>query len=340
MPGFHVGYGMPIGGVMATRGGVIPNAVGVDIGCGMIALQTEIEAESLDRPALMEVRDAVHRRVPVGFKGHDRPQPLWDGARSEAGPVVLSEIQRAERQIGTLGGGNHFIELQRDEQGFVWLMVHSGSRGIGQKVCNAYDAIAKKEAHRWHSSLPDENLAFLPDGTEAHDAYLAEMRWCMRFAEVNRERMLEMVCDAVESVIGRPVPAGTAVQTHHNYAELEHHQGEDVLVHRKGAVHATGLVTIPGSMGTASYIAEGLENILSFRTCSHGGGRVMGRKEANRRISHERALESMQHVAFGVRQGDYEEMPDAYKDIDRVMENQRDLVAPVHRLVPLAVVKG
>jgi len=340
MPDFHVGYGMPIGGVMATSGGVIPNAVGVDIGCGMIALKTELEADALDRAALMAIRVAVHRRVPVGNAGHQKVQPLWEGARDAAGPVVASELQRAERQIGTLGGGNHFIELQRDEQGFVWLMVHSGSRGIGQKVCNAYDAIAKEEARRWHSSLPDEDLAFLATGTESHDAYLAEMRWCMAFAENNRERMLAMVCDALTEALGREVPFGEGVQTHHNYAELEHHMGEDLLVHRKGAVHASGLVTIPGSMGTASYIAEGKENILSFQTCSHGGGRVMGRKEANRRITHERAVESMQHVAFGVRQGDYEEMPDAYKDIDRVMENQRDLVAPVHRLVPLAVVKG
>jgi tRNA-splicing ligase RtcB len=343
MPDFHVGYGMPIGGVFATRGGVVPNAVGVDIGCGMIAVRTEYEANALDRGTLEHTRQAVHRRVPVGFKHQDRAVALWDEAAefdAVKAPVLAKNLEPAGFQVGTLGGGNHFIEVQADEEGFVWFMVHSGSRNIGQQVCKHYDGVARKYMERFHAAIPDRDLAFLPEEVPEYDEYLAAMTWCCRFAEESRERMVDAVFAAFEEVTGRTVSGGTRIQTHHNYAAMEEHLGEELLVHRKGAVRAEGPVIIPGSMGTASYIAEGKANPVSFRTCSHGAGRVMGRKEANRTITHAQAVNAMAHVVFGVRQGDYEEMPQAYKDIDVVMENQRDLADPEHRLKPLAVVKG
>jgi tRNA-splicing ligase RtcB len=342
MPDFHVGYGMPIGGVLATKGGVLPNAVGVDIGCGMIAARTGIEAASLDRDTLQAIRAEVHKRVPVGFKQHDRPQVLWEGARetADALPVIAKRVDAAALQVGSLGGGNHFIELQKDADGHVWLMVHSGSRNLGKQVCEHYDRIARGYMAAMLIELPSNDLAYLPDETPEHGEYLASMHWCLRFAEESRERMLARVTEVVESVLARPIEVGTPVQTHHNYAALESHEGEEVWVHRKGAVRAQGLVTIPGSMGTASYIARGKDSPLSFGTCSHGAGRVLGRKEANRLITHEEAEKAMEHVVFGVRKGDYDEMPQAYKDIDKVMLNQADLVEPEVRLTPLAVVKG
>ena len=342
MPDFHVGYGMPIGGVFATAGGVVPNAVGVDIGCGMIATRTDIDAARLDRSTLETLRLAIHDRVPVGFKRHIRAQTLWDGAEVDPAqsPVIAANQEAARYQVGTLGGGNHFIEVQRDEEDRVWFMVHSGSRNVGQQVCNHYDDVAKGYMQSFHSAIPDKDLAFLPDAVPEHDAYIEAMNWCLRFAEESRERMLAAVFEAYESVTGHPAGQESTVHTHHNYASPEEHFGETLLVHRKGAVQAVGPVIIPGSMGTASYIAEGRANPASFNTCSHGAGRVMGRKEANRTISHEDAVKAMEHVVFGVRQGDYEEMPQAYKDIDRVMLNQADLVTPVHRLTPMAVVKG
>lgn len=340
MPDFHVGYGMPIGGVFATKGGVVPNAVGVDIGCGMIAARTDIEAASLDRQTLQLIRQRIHARIPVGRAHHERAQPLWDGAGIDA-PVIAQNLKSARNQIGTLGGGNHFVELQTDEAGKVWFMVHSGSRNIGRLVCDHYDKIARGAMERLGVELADMDLAYLPDDAPEHDEYIESMWWCCRFAEESRERMIGAVEEAVRSVVpdGWQV-IGDLVQTHHNYAALEEHFGEEVLVHRKGAVRAEGPVIIPGSMGTASYIAEGRAEESSFRTCSHGAGRVMGRKQANREISHEEAVKAMEHVVFGIRKGDYEEMPQAYKDIHQVMANQADLVRPTHVLKPLAVVKG
>ena len=342
MPDFHVGYGMPIGGVFATSGGVVPNAVGVDIGCGMIAVRTDVEADTLDRATLEGLRRSIHARVPVGFKHHEKPQSLWEGAEvdPERAPVIARNFEAARSQVGTLGGGNHFVEIQRDEVGRVWFMVHSGSRNLGQQVCKFYDDVAKDYMKRFHSAIPDADLAFLPEGVPEHYAYIEAMDWCCRFAEESRERMVDAVFAAFENVTGYAPGREPPIQTHHNYASLEKRLGEMLLVHRKGAVRAEGPVIIPGSMGTASYIGEGRVHPLAFQTCSHGAGRVMGRKQANRTITHEDAVKAMEHVVFGVRQGDYEEMPQAYKDIDHVMENQADLVTPVHRLTPMAVVKG
>ncbi len=346
MPDFHPGYGMPIGGVLATRGGVVPNAVGSDIGCGMIAQRLNIMADDLNREDLKAIQQAIYARVPVGFKRHETNQQrsvsMLDHvpAAPANNSVITDYWERAASQLGTLGSGNHFIELQRcDEDGRLWLMLHSGSRHIGKQVGDYYDKIAKEYMQAFKVHV-DKELAFLPDTVPEHDQYLAEMHWCMNYAEANRQAMLAAVHDAFKSLGCSLLGVDLEVETHHNFAALENHFGENVMIHRKGAVKATGLVTIPGSMGTASFIGEGLTPRESFNTCSHGGGRVMGRGEAKRTITHERAVESMADVEFEVRKGQYDEMPDAYKNIDEVMAAQADLVRPLYRLSPLTVVKG
>lgn len=358
MPDFHLGYGMPVGGVFATSGGVVPNAVGVDIGCGMMAQRTYLHASDLDAEKLQLIRERIHEAIPVGNGPHGNQkdnQPLWPGADETESPVMQEIMGTARVQVGTLGGGNHFVEIQRDEEGYVWVMVHSGSRGLGKQVCDYYDDWAKggdpklengrvkiqpKKVAGRPFDRPDD-LCFLMEGEPGFESYLADMRWCMRFAEENRHRMMYAAVTALNRVVaGEAVPYDDPIETHHNYANLEEHDGLTAYIHRKGAVHADGLVIIPGSMGTASYIGRGLANPESFETCSHGAGRVLGRKEASRTITHEQAVESMKHVVFGIREGDYDEMPMAYKDIDRVMANQSDLVEVLFRLTPLAVVKG
>lgn len=358
MPDFHPGYGMPIGGVLTTRGGVLPNAVGVDIGCGMIAVRTQIEAGSLSHDALQALRLAIHARVPVGFQSHESPPRMLGEVMPDApagSAVITKHWDRAAQQLGTLGGGNHFIELQCEDAFFMgrgesvvkvggekrlWIMLHSGSRNIGKQVCDHYNNIAKGYMASFHVDV-DSDLAFLPNTVPEYDAYLADMRWCMAFAEANRQAMLEAVYGAFEergwsrSALGIDL----TVDTHHNFAAMENHYGENLLIHRKGAVKAIGLVTIPGSMGTASYIGEGLTPRDSFNTCSHGAGRVMGRKVAQRTITKARAEQSMANVVYDAK-GKRDEMPDAYKDIDDVMDAQSDLVARRYRLMPLAVVKG
>ena len=351
MPDCHLGYGMPIGGVLATEKAVVPNAVGVDIGCGMIAIHLDgLCALQMTKEVLQTWRVETHKRVPVGMASHKKgvelPIRLRDAVTNTFFDRSVSYTKREliERQLGTLGGGNHFIELQADEHENVWLMLHSGSRGLGKAICDHYHKLAKEDMLRYHTDLPDLDLAFIPEANENYTKYLLEMHFAMTFAEENREAMLRATCEAIEVAMGYSyVPTragGVSVATHHNFARLEHHFGKNVIVHRKGAVHAKGLVTIPGSMGTASYIGEGLQNKESFETCSHGAGRVLGRKAANKIITREQAEASMEGVVFGIRDGDFDEMPAAYKDIDAVMLAQEELVKPVYRLRPLAVVKG
>ncbi len=350
MPDFHLGYGMPVGGVFAAKNAVVPNAVGVDIGCGMMAVKTDMEAASLDRDTLEKIRQAIMWRVPVGFNHHKSQQDLWTGADYEPTRVSVLETHyiAAHYQIGTLGSGNHFIELQKDDDGHLWIMVHSGSRNIGKQVCDYFDRKAIEYCEANHIDLPPPDkgqkrpsLAFLPLDTAEGQQYIMAMLWCMQFASESRERMINAVYGAMTEVLkGWKWNVEEITMTHHNYAAEEFHNGEIVVVHRKGAVKAHGRVIIPGSMGTASYIATGLYNPESFGTCSHGAGRIMGRNEANRIISHEDAVKAMEGVVFGVRQGDYDEMPQAYKDIHQVMLNQADLVTPKDILKPLAVVKG
>jgi len=340
MPDFHIGYGMPIGGVLATQGGVIANAVGVDIGCGMVAGRTNLKADDLSRELLQAIRLSVHKRIPVGMSHHkERQSSEHLDSYDFDDPVISKQLESAYYQIGSLGGGNHFIEIQADQNDIVWIMLHSGSRNLGLQVCNYYHKIAKDYMDRFHSDIPDMDLAFLPEGVKEYEMYLKAMQFCMKFAEDSRESMFKNVMAALEEN-GLKFDVPEKFDTHHNFASMENHFGQNLLIHRKGAVKAEGLVTIPGSMGTSSYICEGLKPVESFNSCSHGAGRVLGRKQANSIITHDQAVEAMQHVVFGIKMGDYDEMPMAYKDIDKVIEYQKDLVKPIFKLRPLAVCKG
>lgn len=339
MPDSHQGYGMPIGGVLATEGVIIPNAVGVDIGCGMAAQMTSLNGIQTD--TLKEIMGRVRKVVPVGFAHHQHPQ-VWEGFdRAPDLPIIQQELDSARKQLGTLGGGNHFIEFQADEQGHLWIMLHSGSRNFGLKTANVYHKLAQALCARWHVILPDPDLAFLPMDDQAGQDYRAAMEFCLDFAKANRAHMMAQIMGIVADVTGAaPVDA---VNIHHNYAALEAHYGKNVWVHRKGAtrVRSGERGIIPGSMGTASYIVEGLGNPESFNSCSHGAGRRMGRKQAQRTLSMEEEQTKMAGVLHGLRNADdLDEAPGAYKDIDTVMANQTDLVKITTRLRPLGSIKG
>lgn len=346
MPDFHPGYGMPIGGVAALKGGVIPNAVGNDIGCGMMAARTELYAAELTTDNLKDIRLAIHRRVPVGNAVHLDKQSSnlhtsTTVTQMEAMPVIAANWDRTRVQLGTLGGGNHFMEFQVNrEDGKLWIMLHSGSRGVGEKIKTHYDNRAKELNYLWHAGGYTKELAFLPMGTREYEAYMGEMKWAMAWATENRHAMLFQIGEAVRDVMGFTPHLVEVIETHHNYAAMENWFGENFLVHRKGAVRASGNVIIPGSMGTASYIARGLNNQFSFGSCSHGAGRLRSRTATNKLYDLERAKAEMAHVVYGVKEGQFDEMPGAYKPIDEVMAQQSDLVEPLHRLAPLMVVKG
>ena len=339
MPDSHQGYGMPIGGVLATEGVIIPNAVGVDIGCGMGAVQTSLSG--IDTETLKEIMGRVRKAIPVGFAHHQHPQE-WEGFdRAPDLPIIRQELDSARKQLGTLGGGNHFIEFQADEQGGFWIMLHSGSRNFGLKTANVYHKQAQALCERWHVSLPDRDLAFLPMDDQAGQDYHAAMGFCLEFAQANRTHMMQAITRIVDEVTGATLIQ--EVNIHHNYAALENHYGKNVWVHRKGAtrVREGERGIIPGSMGTSSYIVEGLGNPESFSSCSHGAGRRMGRKEACRKLNMEDEQAKMVGILHGLRNADdLDEAPGAYKDIDTVMENQKDLVKIAVRLKPLGSIKG
>lgn len=348
MPDFHVGYGAAIGSVIATRGVVIVNCVGVDIGCGMCAVETTIPATEVDLKAIMKI---VRRTIPVGFKHHAKPQrEMWMPALPtsviHAVPVVKNEYDSARKQVGTLGGGNHFIELQKDEQGFLWIMIHSGSRNLGYKVAKYYNDEAKRLNAKWFSHVdPKWDLAFLPLDDDYGRCYMAEMNYCTKFAFNNRDLMMERVKEAIEQSVPGRVDFKPMINIAHNYAAMENHFGKNVVVHRKGATRARKdeIGIIPGSQGTASYIVRGLGNPESFQSCSHGAGRVMGRKEAKRTLDLEVEKKRLddQGIIHSIRsRDDLDEATSCYKNIDTVMNNQSDLVEVVTKLTPLAVIKG
>lgn len=354
MPDAHCGYGMPIGGVLATEGVVIPNAVGVDIGCGMCAVKStlkEVEAVRL-KEMLGSAREGrgIREMVPVGFKHHKRAQD--ESLMPDRTPLeqlkdsrVLQLYQGALKQLGTLGGGNHFIEVQKGSDGHIWFMVHSGSRNIGLKVAQYYNREAVRLNGRWRSAVPQKwELAFLPLDTDEGQNYLVEMQYCVDFALANRRLMMNRIKQVVADVVGE-VDFEPLINVAHNYAAVEHHFSKDVVVHRKGATRARAgeYGIIPGSQGSKSYIVVGKGNPESFCSCSHGAGRLMGRKQAQRELDLESEKEKLDKlgVVHGLRSiRDLDEAAGAYKDIGRVMENQADLVNIEVELVPLAVMKG
>jgi len=345
MPDAHVGYGMPIGGVLATLGQVIPHAVGLDIGCGVRAWHTNIPAAEFSRTRDTVLND-IQRSVPTGFEWHRESQEHRTGLFSDVPEVEVlrSETHKAVRQVGTLGGGNHFIEFQTDPDGGVWAMVHSGSRNLGKQMADHYDAVAKAENRKSASPVPPEwGLAHLAVESAAGAEYLEVMGFCLRFARENRRLIAESVRAAIERRFPGVSPA-EEIDVHHNYAAVEEHFGERVIVHRKGAVRAVGTVLVPGSMGTASYVCRGLANPESFESCSHGAGRAMGRKAAVRAFPREQVMKELAAVGvrlFKAKKRDLaEEAPAAYKDIEEVMGHQSDLVEPLVRLMPIGVIKG
>lgn len=345
MPDTHQGYGMPIGGVLATRGVVVPNAVGVDIGCGMCAVKTSATTSDLTVETLKEIMGEIRKAVPVGFRHHEAQCPVEEMPDLGIGLTVVGrEFDKARRQLGTLGGGNHFIEIQKDEYGCIWIMIHSGSRNLGKQVADHYNNVAKELNRRWHSAVPPEvDLAFLPMDSEEAKNYVDEMNYCLEFSKGNRAKMVRAIAPIFERVMSASL--GEVLDVQHNYAKWENHYGENIVIHRKGATSARAgqLGIIPGSQGTRSYIVEGLGNPESFMSCSHGAGRRMGRKEASRKLvlADEVAGMDAKGILHGIRGvGDLDEAAGAYKDIDVVMSEQSDLVKIVTRLEPMAVIKG
>lgn len=349
MPDSHQGYGMPIGGVIACDKVVIPNAVGVDIGCGMCAIKTNLT--DIDKDTLKTIMGKIREVVPLGFDHHTEKQPevlmpeMKDLLQSNKWFIVNQQYESALYQLGTLGGGNHFIEIQKGSDGNIWIMIHSGSRNLGYKVAKHYNDIAKELNQKWFSSVPKEyELAFLPIDTEEHKNYMEEMNYCVEFAFANRKLMM----DRITAIFYDTFPEITydeMINIAHNYASWENHFGKNVIVHRKGATLARKetIGTIPGSQGTKSYIVEGLGNKESFDSCSHGAGRTMGRKQACRTLNLEEEIARLddQGIIHRIRhQNDLDEASGAYKDIDVVMKNQSDLVKILVELQPLAVIKG
>lgn len=344
MPDSHQGYGMPIGSILATKGVVVPNAVGVDIGCGMCAMKTSLQ--DVTKADLKKTLGLARTRIPLGFKWHDTPQDeAYLPADHEELKIVSRGYAKARKQVGSLGGGNHFIEIQKGSDGYIWIMIHSGSRNLGYSVAKYYNNLAIALNERYHSQVTKAmELAFLPIETPEAKAYLAEMNYCIAFALANRTLMMKRMRESLHDIVG-DFECDAIINKSHNFAAWENHFDANVMVHRKGATRAykDELGMIPGSQGTSSYIVRGLGNPESFKSCSHGAGRKMGRKQAQRELNLEAeiALLNERGVIHGMRHArDLDEAVSAYKDINIVMENQKDLAEIVVELTPLAVLKG
>lgn len=362
MPDVHLGIGATIGSVVATVGAVIPAAVGVDIGCGMIAVKTSLTSAQLP-DNLKAVRSAIEQAVPHGRtsgrgRGGKRDKGAWHDLPADviaAWSALAPGFERLTEQhkvlkntnnvahLGTLGTGNHFIELCLDEDDAVWIMLHSGSRGVGNRIGSHFIELAKKDMERWFVQLPDKNLAYLPEGSDHFDQYIEAVEWAQEYARINREVMMARVIAAVKTQI--PVAFEThaqAVNCHHNYVSRENHYDKNVLVTRKGAVRARAgeMGIIPGSMGARSFIVRGLGNDESFHSCSHGAGRVMSRTRAKKEVSLDEHIAATAGVECRKDASVIDETPCAYKPIEQVMEAQKDLVEIVHTLRQVVCVKG
>ena len=349
MPDVHAGMGMPIGGVLACKDAVIPNAVGVDIGCGMCAVKTSWKVEDIPADVLRkQIMRGIRKRIPLGMDHHKEAQDeryLPQGYDIDKLEIVKRRSQSILHEVGTLGGGNHFIELQKDEEGSLWIMIHSGSRNLGKQVGDYYNKIAAHLNGIWHSSVsPDIRLPFLARGSREFEMYWKEMLFCIDFALCNRrlmmERIEEVLADSLKGIEFEPM-----INIAHNYAAFENHFGQNVIVHRKGATLAREGVTgiIPGSQGTASYIVEGLGNPDSFCSCSHGAGRLMSRTMAIKTLDMRQEVDYLEArgIVHAIRsQEDMQEASGAYKDIEEVIANELDLVRVKTRLLPVAVIKG
>ncbi len=359
MPDVHVGIGATVGSVIPTKGAVIPAAVGVDIGCGMMAARTSLVASDL--PDNLEgIRSAIEQAVPHGRSvgRGKRDQGSWGDPPAAIVEAWATLAQRFDRitekyprlkntnnlvHLGTLGTGNHFIELCLDQEQRVWVMLHSGSRGVGNAIGTFFIELAKQDMRKWHINLPDEDLAYFPEGTDHFDDYVEAVGWAQDFAALNRRMMMTNVIRALRGQIAKPFDAELeAVNCHHNYVQRENHFGENVLVTRKGAVRAAKgvLGIIPGSMGAKSFIVRGLGNAESFDSCSHGAGRVMSRTAAKKLVTLDEHIRDTAGVECRKDEGVIDETPKAYKPIEAVMAAQADLVEIVHTLKQVVCVKG
>lgn len=362
MPDVHLGMGATVGSVIPTVGAIIPASVGVDIGCGMIAARTTLTAGQLP-DSLASLRDAIERAVPHGRTDnggpndrgawHDTPiaqQAVWSELKDGYDNIVAKhpKLQRGfvnhVNHLGTLGTGNHFIEICLDQDDAVWIMLHSGSRGVGNRVGSYFIELAKEDMQRWFINLPDQDLAYFPEGTQHFDDYVEAVSWAQGYARKNRELMMNAVVKALKDSNQLPPfeLSDLVVNCHHNYVEREHHFGKNILVTRKGAVRARAgeFGVIPGSMGAASFIVRGLGNPESFNSCSHGAGRMMSRTEAKKRFTLEDHAKATAGIECRKDEDVIDETPAAYKPIDAVMDAQNDLVEIVHRLRQVVCVKG
>lgn len=354
MPDVHGGIGATIGSVIATHQAIIPAAVGVDIGCGMAAVRTSLTANDLDEKSLRRIFDQISRDVPVGRAQHLDDRALTDaalpfatqlGAMTARHPQLLKTFGKFSNwinQMGTLGGGNHFIEVCLDEADQVWVMLHSGSRGIGNAIGNYFIVLARRDLERSSIQLPDRDLAYFPEGSKHFDDYVDAVSWAQGYARENRHQMMRLVLAALARQLPPLRVTMTAVNCHHNYVAREHHYGEEVWVTRKGAIRARegDLGIIPGSMGARSYIVRGKGNPESFCSCAHGAGRRMSRNAAGKQFTLNDLATQTAGVICRKDKGVIDEIPGAYKDIDEVMANQADLVEVVHQLKQLVCVKG
>ena len=346
MPDAHCGRGTCIGSVLATQGAIVPNCVGVDIGCGMTAVHVMNSVPT--REQIKEIMGKIREKIPVGFEGrsdtHKRSKELDKYFASKI--VNKFAGQASYRQIGTLGGGNHFIEIQKSDVDECYIMIHSGSRNLGKRIAEHFDNVAKEINRKLYSVVPPSwDLAFLPDDSEEASQYFEAVEYCCRYAELNRSVMLELALESFYEVMDLNRKKTDVLDVRHNYVAKETHFGEEVYVHRKGAVRAVSgeLVIIPGSQGTKSFIAEGLGNPDSFTSCSHGAGRKLSRSAAKKSLdlADQQAMMDELGVVHGIRNAsDLDEAPGAYKDLDKVMAFQDDLVMPLVTLTPVGVVKG
>jgi len=354
MPDVHTGIGATVGAVIATYRAIIPAAVGVDIGCGMIATRTSLTGNDLDATGLKRVFDQISRDVPVGRDQHKEARVLTDAAKPfgrglkrilERHPQLEKRFPRTQNwvcQMGTLGGGNHFIEVCLDEANHVWAMLHSGSRGTGNAIGTYFIELARRDAERNQIHLPDRDLAYFEEGAEHFDEYVEAVGWAQGYAAANRRAMVDLVLAAMRRHLPPFEVTSEAVNCHHNYVEREHHYGADVWLTRKGAIRARAgdLGIIPGSMGVKSYIVRGRGSEESFQSCAHGAGRRMSRTQAQKAFTPQDLIEQTQGVVCRKDRGVIDEIPGAYKDIDQVMANQSDLVDVVHTLKQVICVKG
>ncbi len=354
MPDVHSGIGATIGSVIATRQAIIPAAVGVDIGCGMAAVRTSLGANDIDEKSLKKVFDQISRDVPVGRAQHKDERALTEAARPFAAklaemtgkhPQLLKAFGRFSNwvnQMGTLGGGNHFIEVCLDETDQVWIMLHSGSRGIGNAIGHYFIELARRDMERWLIQLPDRDLAYFPEGSDHFADYVDAVSWAQAYARENRDQMMTLILAALARHLPAFAVTREAINCHHNYVEREQHYNENVWVTRKGAIRARegDFGIIPGSMGAKSYIVRGRGNPESFHSCAHGAGRRMSRTAAEHQFTVADLATQTAGVICRKDKGVIDEIPSAYKDINQVMANQADLVEVVHTLKQVVCVKG